>query len=1802
MPTIEQRVVEMRFDNQQFEKGAKDSINTIDKLNKSLDFDEAEKSLNKLSNAGNKFSLKGMEVALSSITEKFSALEIAGITAIQNLTTRGMAMTERFVKSVSIDQVTSGWDKYAQKTSAVQTIMSATAKDFENTEKQMESVNAQIEKLNWFTDETSYSLLDMTSNIGKFTSNGIKLEDATKQMEGISVWASLSGASISDAGRAMYNLSQAMASGTVKSIDWMSIENANMATREFKEAAIEAAVAQGALIKTSDGYTTAAGKAVDVTKDFKGTLSEGWFNKDVLGATLNRFGAFTEELHDFIDATGTDTASEAVEYIERYIDGELSLTELSKETGVAAEELKRRLDILSSSEMELGRRAFKAAQEAKTFQEALDSVKEAVASGWMNSFELIFGNYNEAKTLWTDLANEMYDVFATSGNIRNDILSEWHDAETGGYEDFIEGLHNLWEGIKNISAPIVSAFKEIFDPLSLDSDDGVGAKAQILKDFTVKFKDWTASFKDYIGNFTEPIRQVMKPVEEVAETATKTVGKIAKTKEVLDELANATIRGDYGNGDDRRRALEELGYSYELVQNRVNELLGPEWTFRYEIDETEESVTELSDKTEVLADKMADLQNIGSDIPVLTEADQRAQTLRKAFLGLFKAANFVVTIFKGIGRVLSHTVLKLFKALEPVIWGVAGAIGDFISEIERWLAPIQGINGVFDTMISIIDTVIDKFVEFGTNVWQSVEFEKLRKAFGKLKVATFEVLQTFFHNVGEIKWADVLKEALDKVGELLEFVANHLASFVDYLANHKNDVINFFSQFKISDTDIANAGTALENLYNVVKNFGSGVLDDVKDAFSRAFGKSSELGRPDSPINTIATNLSNAFSNIWEAVTNFDSTKAANIFKNSGLVIGIGALASIAKGFKNVVENFSDLPGKFLTILDSYSKQMNATANDKNANALLKLAKAIGIFAGALFVLSLVRPDQLNNAVSALVVVMGMVALIMNIVAKMKQAKAEATVPATFADKIVEPLKNFLTGIQGIAKKFAEKAGIAALLIGFALAVGLLGFIIGRFSKIDWDSFLDGVGKVLIVSVILVSAAAILNTVGENISGKTAAALIGLSVAIWLLMAPINALKDVPIDQLKQAIEAISVLMGMMGIFNYLSKDTSGWGAVGAVALAGALNLLVKPVIEFYKLNPDRLKKSIFGIGLLASIIGLLGVAVSQDGDAPTALLKLAIAMGILAIPLMVIGKNAEVAAGGLLILAGGMAVLVIGAALADKFAVGLALLGHSMKEFGLGALFFGGAVALIAAAIYLVAKAFPLIIDGLVHLGKAIKYHGEELAIGIGALLVAIAGAILLASPAISGAIVGLLTNIAGAIVGALPIFTSHLGLLIGGVLVFFYTIIPSVANAILDIIVQLINSLADGIRNHAAPIFHAIGNLLDSAWDLIVEFFASIFELVPVIGKDLAAETRKAKDWVTYEIDDMGKDMEDSFRNSLDFSDSANATNVSGSFRDFINEADVETPAAEKGEEGATSLIDSFLGRIQSGDGTSSAIPDALTSILGDASIEDAMKQCGIDITSFTVDGMTQGTEEGTEDVQDAIVETVDNANQNSANTNYENSKVTGAAIDNGIADGVRENASTAYTAVDEVNGEIIRRSNNTFEVHSPSRVAARLGRFWDLGLADGLIKNASEIEDGADVASNTLISSMNGVIAKISDILSDDMDTSPTITPVLNLDDMTYGLTELDRMTAARSIDIAGRIGNVANPRQQLLDKLNALDMGMMTINGNLATAGDASLTVNVPLYMDSKKVGHATANVVNTDIERMQRNAMRRAGKR
>lgn len=387
---VDERVVEMRFNNALFESKVQQTMRSLTALNEKLMFKGAEKGFEKVSDASEKVKFNALLNALDSLSQKFSAVEVIGVTALMRITNQAVDAGERLVKALSLDPIISGFQEYETQINAVQTILANTSSKGTT----LDQVNAALDELNHYADLTIYNFTEMTRNIGTFTAAGVDLDTSVSAIKGIANLAAVSGSTSQQASTAMYQLSQALASGTVKLQDWNSVVNAGMGGQVFQDALKETARVHGIAIDSM----------IKKEGSFRETLSKGWLTSSILTETLQKF---TGNLNE----------------------------ETLKSIGYTDEQIKKI--------MEMGKTANDAATKVKTFSQLKDTLTEALQSGWTQTWQTIIGDYEEAKELFTRFSDVFSDLINKSSEARNTVLagglnSGWQQLNTalGNSADF----------------------------------------------------------------------------------------------------------------------------------------------------------------------------------------------------------------------------------------------------------------------------------------------------------------------------------------------------------------------------------------------------------------------------------------------------------------------------------------------------------------------------------------------------------------------------------------------------------------------------------------------------------------------------------------------------------------------------------------------------------------------------------------------------------------------------------------------------------------------------------------------------------------------------------------------------------------------------------------------------------------------------------------------------------------------------------------------------------------------------------------------------------------------------------------------------------------------------------------------------------------------------------------------------------------------------------------------------------------------------------------------------------------------
>lgn len=506
--TIDERIVEMRFDNAQFEKNVATSMSTLDKLKKSLNFKNSSKSLEEIGRAANRVRFDGMIDGINTVNARFSYLQGTIQHQLNNIVDSCVMASKRMASALTTQPIKDGFAEYETQMNAVQTILANTQKEGTN----VKMVNAALDELNRYADKTIYNFTEMTRNIGTFTAAGVKLDTSVSAIQGIANLAAVSGSTSQQASTAMYQLSQALAAGTVKLMDWNSVVNAGMGGQVF----------QDALIRTSEHLKTGAQAAIDAKGSFRESLQTGWLTTEVLTQTLDQF------------ATAADTQEEYEAAVKKFLD-----------QGYSEEQAKQMADMAKT--------AGAAATKVKTFSQLIDTLKESLGSGWTETWRTVIGDFEEAKELWTSVSDVLSDAINKSSDARNAIVKEW--ADLGGRTALIDSFRNAFNALLSIITPIKEAFSYVFPP----------STAQQLLAITEGIRDLTAKMK-LSDSIAAKLEKTFEGLFSIASIGIKVIGGIGKaffqllTSSGVSNLAEHVLSIGEAIGD----ALSRLNDSFKM--------------------------------------------------------------------------------------------------------------------------------------------------------------------------------------------------------------------------------------------------------------------------------------------------------------------------------------------------------------------------------------------------------------------------------------------------------------------------------------------------------------------------------------------------------------------------------------------------------------------------------------------------------------------------------------------------------------------------------------------------------------------------------------------------------------------------------------------------------------------------------------------------------------------------------------------------------------------------------------------------------------------------------------------------------------------------------------------------------------------------------------------------------------------------------------------------------------------------------------------------------------------------------------
>ena len=1125
--TVDERVVEMRFDNAQFERNVQTSMSTLDKLKQKLNLSGAAKGFNEIDSAAKKVDMSGLGSGVEAVSAKFSALQVMGVTALSNITNSAVNAGKNIVSALTIDPIKTGFQEYETQINAVQTILANT----ESKGTTLQQVNRALDELNTYADKTIYNFTEMTKNIGTFTAAGIDLDTSVSAIQGIANLAAVSGSTSQQASTAMYQLSQALASGTVKLMDWNSVVNAGMGGQVF----------QDALKQTARVHGIAIDEMIEKQGSFRETLQEGWLTSDILTETLNQF---------------TMAAEEGTEEWEAY---KKSLMD----TGYTEEQ--------AISILKLANTATDAATKVKTFTQLWDTLKEAAQSGWTQSWEIMIGDFEEAKGLLTDISDRIGKMIGDSAEARNSMLSG--------------GLSSGWKQLLDQGIADESGYKETFSKVaeeygvSIDKmiesekklDDSLTDSEAFQKALTKGLKDGTITS----GMFSKSVYKLADKMSNMSAEELKAAGYTVDHVKQINELASGLKDGSISMDEFTKKMMRPSGRE-NIIQALWNsfdalmDVIAPvKEAFREIFPRmTGEQLYELTEKVRDLTEKFK-----------ISEED--VDKLKRTFKGLFAVLDIVSTIAGGGLKLALKGLSVILGAFGMDVLDLTANLGDMLVKFRDFLFDNKLINNGLDLIASGVKMAVEAFKDFIDTV------------------KDIPKVQEFIENLKNIDISEIGKNVIEGFKNGLKDGITSIPSILIKIGTALLEAIK----------DILGIHSPSTEMYDVGSNAILGLVNGLKDGAGKVWDTISGVG-----------------SKMLDWIKNFDWSKAfalgvsvtllATVKKMVGILDNITApLAGVGDVLSGVGEVLSKSAKSIRKILNntakvvkSFSKVLDAKAFQMKAEAIRNLAISLAVLAGTVYLLAQLDAKQLWNAVGAITVLAAV--LVGLAVAMDKLTSASASV-----DKNGFNLKGLKTGLVSI--------GIALLLMaatvkvmgsmdtdqytqGFLGLVGLVGAIIlvfaafGQLVKGKSAQNIDKAGimlrKMAITLLLMVGVCKLAGMLSED-EMKKGAAFAAAFLVFTVALAGISHITNKNIDKLTNSLLKISLAMGLMvgvcKLAGTLSSEEMKKGAAFAIAFLIFVGVLTKITkvdegSEVAKLGGLLLSIS-FSMALMVGVCKLVG-------------------------------------------------------------------------------------------------------------------------------------------------------------------------------------------------------------------------------------------------------------------------------------------------------------------------------------------------------------------------------------------------------------------------------------------------------------------------------------------------------------------------------------------------------------------------------------------------------------------------------------
>lgn len=1390
MATIDERVVSLKMNNKQFLSAMKESAAGMDRLKESLKMQGAADGLSRIGEIAKNTTLGDLARSAVDAASNMSVMQGIGITALGGIGAAALSAGKSMLQSF-IQPAIDGFKEYETQINAVQTILANTSQNGTT----LDQVNAALDELNSYADKTIYNFTEMTNSIGTFTVAGIGLEDATNAVKGFSNMAALSGANATQAAGATYQLAQAMSAGKVQLQDWMSLEHTGIGGKQF----------QDALIETSRIMETGADAAIAKYGSFRQSLQSGWLTSEVMLQTLK---VMTNDL------------------------SEAQIMEMGY-----SEEQAAKLKQLAQS-------ASDSATQIRTFSQMIGTWQEALGSGWAETWRILIGDFNQAQQLFTAVGNWVGGVINAMSQARNDFLKGF--VALGGREEILRSLLNIFWAVVKVLGQVGTAFQRVFMNAS---PEGLYKIVKAFADFTEKLI--------ITNNFADKLEWTFTGLFSIFHIFATIVGEVAQVIfTVASHIVSALFPAFTGINSGVFQITKVLGkaifwfdqwFTKLDIGGKILKLLLPP------IDLVGKAIKWVSDKihdfimwidfTGKVKGAGEGLKNLASKFGLVKDAlknsvvgQEFASAMDSIKSGVDKAKSKINEFAGSVGDKLKAKLVSGKAALSDYFKGfnfgdlssseeIVASLGNKFDELGQKLKISEKVQWLKEKLVELKEVLIETW----NTVQNSSVWPKLGKAFSDVGGKVKEVAVSFrdwVNGHGEVKAK--AKEAAGAVSEV-GTAAAQAAKETGQAAKE-----NFLKKWFEDIEQVARA-IHLPELFDTIKQkfieFKDFVTNTftpkVKDAVKGAFG-------------SIGNALSDANSNL----------KSYDMGKILVGAIGGGVLIAFTRWINSFKKNFDkigDVAEKIGNVFDKLGGVLEAFEQKVKAKALLTIAIALGVLAGALILMSLVPAPKLLITLAVLKFLFNMMDDMLESMTKMVAFKNDsvrivgmlialgaAMILMATAVRILAgmDLKGAVVGmvamkvlmetLQTFMTKMASTKGVergAGILLALAAACVILSLAVYTLGSMDTSKAIQGV--ITLAAVVTILSGFMMVVSKDPFMGKGAALLLSLAVSCNILVAAIWMLGTMDTGKLLQGVIALGVIIAELSIAMAIAGRANARGAAAIIAMSAAVIVLTGAVAILGNMDIETLAK-----GLIALAAGLAILAISMA--AADAFKEGGIALGIASIAFLALASAMKTLSGitwtqlaiGLIALAGGMLILVAAAAGAQYFAVGMIILTAALLALGLALLPISIGMAAFAAVLGICATtgaaAFLVLTEGLKQLAAILPQVAIDFANAIANFIITLGAK----APELAIAMAALLGAIIYAINANIPGIVATLFILIQAMLTELANHAYEFGEKGATILANFLNGIADNI-----------GKVIDAATNVILNFLDGIARNGPKI-----------------------------------------------------------------------------------------------------------------------------------------------------------------------------------------------------------------------------------------------------------------------------------------------------------------------------------------------------------------------------------